>query len=168
MPARAPEPRTSNASLDRSARRFGLHDAIVTPASQPGTNVLDDFETGRHVLQDFRDIFAEMLSPDKLLASEEPFALRVASDRATVAAQVALPQCLVGLVPSPRLFLSFVLLLVIPAAVPVVRSGNPSSPTSGRTACDAVSRSAASSVQFPRRAKRAVSDARRLAHAASG
>jgi len=48
------KPRTSNASLDRSARRFGLHDAIATPASQLGTNVLDDFETGWHVLQDYR------------------------------------------------------------------------------------------------------------------
>ncbi len=53
--------RPSNASLNRSARRFGLHDAITTRTSQLGTNVLDDFETGRNVLQDFRDIFAKML-----------------------------------------------------------------------------------------------------------
>ena len=41
--------------------RFGLHDPIAARTSQLGTNVADDFETGRHVLQDFRDIFAKML-----------------------------------------------------------------------------------------------------------
>jgi hypothetical protein len=47
------------------------------------------------------------------------------------------------------------MLPVLPIAVPVVRSGIRASPTSDRTACFAVSRSAASSVRFPRRAKRA-------------
>ena len=55
------KPWSSNASLDRSARRFGLHDAIATRTSQLRTNLPDHFELLRHILQDLRDIFAERL-----------------------------------------------------------------------------------------------------------
>src|SRR5882724_7443256 len=89
--------------------------------------------------------------------------------------QALLPQCSPGLIPSPQLFLSFVLLPVLPTAVPVVRFGIPASPTSGRTAGDAVSRSPASSVRSPHRAKQAARaakgflvDSRRPDYAAPG
>ncbi len=75
----------------------------------------------RHLRQ---EASAYLHSPDKLFALEDTFALRVASDRVTRAAQVALLQCSPGLIPSPQLFLSFALLPVLPAAVPVVRSGD--------------------------------------------
>jgi hypothetical protein len=48
-----------------------------------------------------------------------------------------------------QLFLFFAAPLALPAAVPVVRSDFPASPTTGRTACGVVLRSATSSVRFP-------------------
>ena len=62
----------------------------------------------------------------------------MASERVTVAVQVVLPRCSPELILLPLLFLWLALLPGPPAAVPVVRSGIPASPTNGRTAGDAV------------------------------
>jgi len=147
MSGHAPEAQGQQCFARSVGSVLQLARAIARRTSQLGTYVLDDFETGRHVLQDFRDVFAKMfqLPPQSGQAScfGRTFALLVASDRAMVAAQVVLPRCSPELILLPLLFLWFALLPVLPAAVPVARSGVPVSPTSGRTAGDAVSRSAA-------------------------
>ena len=53
------QPRSGNAALDRTARRFGLHDPFAARAGQLRSNLPDHFESRRHVLQNFRNVFAE-------------------------------------------------------------------------------------------------------------
>ena len=53
--------RSRNAALDRTARRFGLHDAFAARAGQLRSHLTDHFESRRHVLQNFRNIFAQRL-----------------------------------------------------------------------------------------------------------
>src|SRR6202008_1946614 len=55
------QPGTSHTSRDRTARRFGLHDLVATPAGQLGTYPPDDFEMFWHILQHLRNIVTEML-----------------------------------------------------------------------------------------------------------
>ena len=105
----------------------------------------------RHLRQ---EASAYLHSPDKLFALEDTFALRVANDRVTVVVQVALPQCSAVLIPLPLLFLRSPCFQFFQQQFQLFDLAI-ASPMSGRTACDAVSRSAASIVRFPHRAKRA-------------
>ena len=50
------QPRPGPATRDRSARCFGLQDAIALRAAQLGTHVTYHHEAGGHVLQHLRDI----------------------------------------------------------------------------------------------------------------
>ena len=51
--------RSGHAALDRTARRFGLHDPFAARAGQLRSNLTDHFESRRHVLQNFRNVFAQ-------------------------------------------------------------------------------------------------------------
>ena len=53
--------RSGEAALDRTARRRRLHDAIATRAAELRANMADHLETGRNILHNLGDIFAELL-----------------------------------------------------------------------------------------------------------
>ena len=53
------KPWSGHAALDRTARRCGLHDPFAARAGQLRSNLTDHFESRRHVLQNFRNVFAE-------------------------------------------------------------------------------------------------------------
>ena len=152
--------RTSHAALDGTARRCRLHDAIATRAGQLRANLPNHFESRRHVLQNFRNVFTQMVqcfrrSPDKPFAAADTCAFRAAGAPATVACICAATGTWGGLFAQkcwPQLF-PLGSPAALPAATPVARSDDPASPNSARTASAATWRSAALNARFLRRAK---------------
>jgi len=53
------QPWACDTPLERPARRGGLYDAAATGTSQLRANLTDHFDSLRHILQDFRDIFSQ-------------------------------------------------------------------------------------------------------------
>ena len=46
---------------DRPAARWGLYDAVAAGTGQLRSNLMNHFDSLGHILQDFRNIFAQML-----------------------------------------------------------------------------------------------------------
>ena len=145
------QPRPRNAALDGTARRFGLHDPFAARAGQLRSHLPDHFESRRHVLQNFRNVFAQRFQ--RAAAVRTSFLLwrifphlarQVLGQRPFVLLSPRrwqwtrpLPVCASWLCfplasPATR-----------PAATPVARSDGPASPTCARTASAAAWRSAA-------------------------
>ena len=55
------QPRAGYPALNRTARCFRLHDLVASSTSQLRPNLPDHFEMFRHILQYFRNIFAQRL-----------------------------------------------------------------------------------------------------------
>ena len=51
--------RPSEAAVDRTRWRGGLHDPVASGATQLGTNVADDLKACTHVLQHLSNVFAQ-------------------------------------------------------------------------------------------------------------
>src|SRR6266853_5650084 len=98
-------------------------------------------------MQLHQDASASRHSPGKLPLSEGTFALHAVDVQAVAVAPAVLP-----LFPQPMFLapaiLCFGFLPVLPAAVPVARSDDPTFPMNVRTACDEAWQSAVSNVRF--------------------
>ena len=53
--------RACDTPLDRPAGRWGLYDAVAAGTGQLRSNLTNHFDSLEHILQDFRNIFAQML-----------------------------------------------------------------------------------------------------------
>src|SRR6267154_6557573 len=94
-----------------------------------------------------QDASASRHSLGKLPLSGDTFALHAVDVPAVAAAPAVLPLFLQPMFLAPAI-LSFGFLPVLPAAVPVARSDDPTFPKNARTACDEAWRSAVSDVRF--------------------
>src|SRR6266853_5069397 len=103
-------------------------------------------------MQLHQDASASLHSPCKLPLSEGTFALHAVDVPAVAAAPGGLPHFPPPMFLAPAI-LCFGFLPVLPAAVPVARSGDPTFPKNVRTACAAASQSAVSDVRFLHRVK---------------
>ena len=144
--------------MPRSIGRLGacgLHDAFAARAGQLRSNLPDHFEARRHVLQHFRNVFAEMFQLSATVRAGgllrqilSHFARQMLRQRPTrrfrrdVCNRRNPCRCV-----RSSCVLRLRGLQARPAATPVARSDGPASPTCARTASAAAWRSAASSVR---------------------